>query len=116
METRKLDGYSNRAMVKKVRDCKFLISYWTVVGYKDAEGKFHKTWDGYSATTVGNHVRRFGFNYSKKEWENLPLEKLPYDFGRDTIMSEDDKERVIPGYSDNYWLGTSYRKGYSYGF
>ena len=116
METKRLDGYSNRAMVRKIRDCEFLISYWTVVGYKDASGKFHKTWDGYSLTTVANHVRRFGFNYSKREWENLPLDKLPYGFGCDDVMSYDDKKREIPGYSENYDMGTSYSNGWSYGF
>lgn len=108
METSKLDGYSNRAMVKKIRDCEFLISYWTVVGYKDADGKFHRTWNGYSDTTVHNHVRKFGFNYSKKEWENLPLEKFPYDFSENDIMTREEENRAIPRYSYCFNSGRSY--------
>ena len=116
MENKRLDGYSNRAMTIKKGENEFLLSYWTIVGYKDKEGKFHRTWDGYSATTVSNHVRRFGFNFNKKEWEALPLECFPDGLGYYDIVDKSTSERDIPGYSENYWAGASYSKGYSYGF
>lgn len=116
MGNKRLDGYSNRAMVISKNDYEFLLSYWTIVGYKDKEGNFHRTWDGYSQTTVHNHVYKFGFNFSKKEWEDLPLEKLPEGMGYYDIVDKSTSERDIPNYSENYWAGSSYSKGYSYGF
>ena len=116
MENKRLDGYSNRAMVISKEGYDFLLSYWTIVGYKDKEGNFHRTWDGYSNTTVHNHVRKFGFDFSKKEWEALPLEKFPDGMTYNYIVDKSTSERDIPNYSENYWLGPSWQKGTSYGF
>ena len=116
MENKKrLDGYSNRAMVIEKNGYEFLLSYWTIVGFKDKEGNFHKTWDGYSNTTVHNHVRRFGFNFGKKDWEALPLDNLPEGLETSDIVSYDIENRDIPNYSDA-WNGPMRQNGYSYGF
>lgn len=52
-----------------------LRSYETVVAYIDKNGKFHRTWEGWSATT-GRHIAAFG-GPGKAEWCKLPVEKAP---------------------------------------
>lgn len=52
--------------------CAALISYSTVVLFRDNKGKLHRTWDGWSATT-GRHIRAWvGLN--KAEYCALPYE------------------------------------------
>lgn len=62
----------------------FLISYDTIVCYKDDKG-LHRTWDSWSATTA-KHITAFLTTYfyaeykkglSKKEWLSLPIEECP---------------------------------------
>lgn len=57
---------------------KVLVSYNTRVAYIDSEGKFHRTWWGYSATTmrhVNSFIDTFGVSGGgKKWWDNLPVE------------------------------------------
>lgn len=65
------DGRGNRA----------LVSYRTAVCWVDAGGGFHKTWDGWSATTA-RHVDEFRVQngmgrISKREWEALECERTP---------------------------------------
>lgn len=55
----------------------FLQSYNTIVGYI-SEGKFHRTWNGYSATTV-RHVSSFCEMYglgtvNKGKWDAMEIE------------------------------------------
>lgn len=54
-----------------------LRSYYTDVAYFDHDGKFHKTWDGYSATTL-KHINMFrkrsGFApLNKREWVEMEM-------------------------------------------
>lgn len=56
-----------------------LVSYTTYVCCVDAAGRFHRTWDGWSRTTMKHiveFVRQFvpGGPLTKKEWEALPVE------------------------------------------
>ena len=55
----------------------YLQSYNTIVGYI-SEGKFHRTWNGYSATTV-RHVSSFCEMYglgtvNKGKWDAMEIE------------------------------------------
>lgn len=51
---------------------KVLKSYETIVGYKDPNGKVHRTWSGWSATT-GRHIYA-AFGIRKAAWDRLPVE------------------------------------------
>lgn len=51
-----------------------LRSYETDVIYKDANGKLHRLWSGYSATT-GKHIRAF-CGIGKAEWDKMECERL----------------------------------------
>ena len=113
---KRLDGHSNRAIEVHHNGMRFLISYWTIVAYEDSEGKFHRLWDGYSQTTVKNHVAIFGHNFSKKEWEALPVESLPKGVSSYDIMDYETRNREIKNYSESFYYGTSYSRGWSYGF
>ena len=58
----------------------YLVSYSTYVCFYDAKGRFHRTWYGWSHTTmrhVVEFVKQFGHGIgplTKKEWEALPVE------------------------------------------
>lgn len=59
----------------------YLLSYDTIVCYVDEAGKVHRTWSGYSATTM-RHINAFlrycGINEGGKAfWDALPVEALP---------------------------------------
>ena len=114
--TRKIDGYSDRAFFVDRYGKRFIVSYYTIVGYIDGRGRFHRTWDGYSQTTVNNHVAKTGFYFSKKEWEALPVETLPkyngYQLGYYDIVSYSDSRRNLKLLTDDY----RYCPRYSYGF
>lgn len=123
---RKIDGYSDRAIVIEKYGCRFLLSYRTIVCYFDEFGTFHRTWDGYSNTTVHNHVSRFiGSSMSKKEWESIPLSELPVvsingklvQLGYSDIVSYSDEHRKLPTMCDhvNAW-GQYFEPKYAYGF
>lgn len=72
------NSFYGKAKVLENNGLKVLRSYDTDVAYYDADGKFHKLWDGWSATT-GRHIKAFGGPASKKEWEALSAEKFDYD-------------------------------------
>lgn len=59
----------------------YLRSYDTIVCYIDNNGILHRTWSGYSATTM-RHInafcRYFNLPYGGKSWwESLDVETLP---------------------------------------
>lgn len=58
--TTKIDGYSERAAIitDNENNEKYLLSYNTIVAYLDKNGNFHKTWDGWSSTTM-KHIEMF---------------------------------------------------------
>ena len=74
---------------------KYLKSYQTTVAMIDSKGKFHRLWDGYSATTskhVSDFMRLYGLQaICKKEWLVLPVEKL--DNGKLLIESLTDYQK-----------------------
>lgn len=92
---RKIDGYSDRAFIVEKGARRFLVSYWTIVCYTDENGKFHRTWGGWSLTTVNNHVKKFGYSFSKKKWEALPCEDLPADIEEHDVITFEDANRTI---------------------
>lgn len=56
----------------------YLKSYNTIVCYVDTDGVFHRTWKGYSATTM-RHIKEFttqilGRAITKKEWDSMTIE------------------------------------------
>lgn len=58
-----------------------LKSYNTIVCYLDKDYGFHRTWDGYSATSM-RHIREFVLqqlehNITKKEWSSMTVEQEP---------------------------------------
>jgi len=58
----------------------YLVSYTTYVCFYDVKGRFHRTWHGWSRTTmrhVVEFVKQFGNGVgplTKREWEALPVE------------------------------------------
>ena len=54
---------------------KILKSYDTLVAYVDADKKFHRLWDGWSATT-GSHLQSFYPGMKKSVWDKLEVEEL----------------------------------------
>ena len=72
-----LDGFGNRALIIPVDGGYILQSYYTKVAII-RNGKFYKTWNGYSVTTL-KHINAFrvwaGFKaLSKREWIELANE------------------------------------------
>ena len=63
----------------------YLVSYETYVCFYDARGRFYRTWQRWSRTTmrhVVEFVKQFGHGagpLSKREWEALPVEEASYD-------------------------------------
>lgn len=60
-----------------------LISYNTVVAYTDAEGKLHRVWDDWSATT-GRHISAYAREYTKSGnsvgkaiWDKMAIDAIP---------------------------------------
>lgn len=70
--------YGKATVIYTPDNCKYLRSYNTIVCYVDAFGIFHRTWDGYSATTM-RHINSF-LDYchisggGKAWWDNYPTE------------------------------------------
>lgn len=60
----------------------YLMSYRTIVCYFDNRGIFHRTWGGYSATTmkhVNTFMDRFGAGEGGKAWwDAQPVEREPW--------------------------------------
>ena len=70
--------YGKAKVIETEDGFRFLKSYDTIVACEDKDGKIHKLWDSWSATT-GRHINAFcGLN--KSEWAKLELESR-YDFG-----------------------------------
>lgn len=75
-------SFYGKAKVIQKDGAAFLLSYDTIVAAFD--GKLHRTWDGYSATTM-NHIRAFAHNFAlpvpdRSTWEQMEVEKKE-DFG-----------------------------------
>lgn len=82
-------GYYRKAMVLENNGKTALKSYDTIVCYLDSEG-LHRTWNGYSATTM-RHVWEFvlqmigkpdmtNYNTGKSWWQSLPVVSVPAEF------------------------------------
>lgn len=75
-------SFNNLAHVKRLQTLgvTYLVSYSTYVCFYDAMGRFHRTWRGWSRTTMRHiveFVKQFGHGVgplTKKEWEALPVE------------------------------------------
>lgn len=52
-----------------------LISYKTSVACRTPDGRYHRLWGDWSATTAG-HVSAFGWNEGKAEWQKTEVEDL----------------------------------------
>lgn len=83
----------------------YLQSYDTIVCGFDADGGFHRYWDGYSATTM-RHIKAFlecnGMTpINKREWERLKVEPYPlvdrqrYRNPRNVYMNGFNSGRVV---------------------
>ena len=68
-------SFYGKATVIAADGLRLLRSYSTIVAYFDENGVFHRTWNGWSATT-GRHVAAFG-GPGKAEWSKLPVEPVP---------------------------------------
>jgi len=73
--------YGKAIVIESARGKKYLKSYKTIVGYLDKNNTFHRTWGGYSATTM-RHVNSFlaYFNLpggGKQWWDGLKVEPSP---------------------------------------
>ena len=60
----------------------YLQSYDTIVCFIDPAGRFHRLWDGYSATTQ-RHINSFMYEYGispskrgKTAWDKMEVETL----------------------------------------
>ena len=78
-------SFYGKAVVIETNGYAMLKSYETIVAYIDKAGSFHRTWDGYSATTM-RHINAFICTChcnlerectGKAWWERLPVEDLP---------------------------------------
>ena len=59
-------------VIIKDDNTEILYSYDTQIMYRDAEGNYHRTYNGWTQTT-GKHIRAFA-NMGKTEFLNLALE------------------------------------------
>lgn len=63
---------------------KFLRSYSTIVAGILRDGKLHRYWDGWSATTA-RHLKAFMIQFmdeagmKKKQWEDIPYEDFKWE-------------------------------------
>lgn len=78
-------SFYGKANVAEYEDgTKALWSYTTPVCYIDQRGAFHRTWHGYSATTM-KHVNDFIYQNGihgggAAWWRSQPCEELPMDY------------------------------------
>lgn len=76
-------SFYRKATIIEDDDVVYLKSYTTIVGFIN-KGIFHRTWEGYSRTTM-RHVNAFLNTYNvfgegnKTWWEGLPVESIPLD-------------------------------------
>ena len=79
-ELKPIDGrksFYGKAIVNEMNGGYSLRSYDTTACFTDGDGKIHKLWDGYSATTM-RHINAFlafvGVDGGGKEWwDALPV-------------------------------------------
>ena len=84
MEVPCLDGRKSfygkaKAIIDVENNITYLKSYNTIVGYI-SKGRFHKTWDSYSQTTM-RHIRSFCRFFgaevpTKKQWDAMEIESV----------------------------------------
>lgn len=67
-------SFYGKAHVLEIRGKRYLKSYETIVMYQDRNGKYHRTWSGFSATS-GRHIAAFS-GLNKRAFLALPFEKL----------------------------------------
>lgn len=72
--------YGKASILTSGKGMNYLKSYDTIVCYTDTKGRFHRTWDGYSSTSM-RHINAFckAMNINgggKKWWEELKVEKI----------------------------------------
>ena len=76
------DGHKSfygKAIVREYEDgTKVLRSYSTDVASIDKNGKLHRHWDNWSATT-GRHVAAFA-GIGKATWDHMEVERLDYGY------------------------------------
>ena len=83
MELKPMDGkksfYGKAQVVKEWSGAYTLKSYDTSVAYIDDDGKFHRLWSGYSATTmrhVNAFLAAFGIDGGGKSWwDKQPIDR-----------------------------------------
>ena len=68
-------SFYGKALVLHANGKEILQSYNTIVAFRDENGKLHRTWSGWSATT-GHHIYAFCGKH-KAEWDKLPVEPEP---------------------------------------
>lgn len=68
-------SFYRKAFIIKKGPFRALKSYETIVCYRDAAGKLHRTWSGWSATT-GRHIASFD-GPGKAGWDKMPVEPVP---------------------------------------
>lgn len=83
MYSRNKSFYKKANVVEFADGWKALYSYTTLVCEIDPDGNFHRTWSGYSATTM-KHVNDFmvqnGFGGCGAErWRSFPVEETIHD-------------------------------------
>ena len=98
-----IDGYSKRAArIDTKGGRKYIRSYNTLVGFVDRNGKLHRFWDGYSATTLKHINLIYPDGINKKEWLSLKIEKM-----------DDNAKAINEWFNDN--VGTCIFKYNLYG-
>ena len=74
-------SFYGKALVLAGNSYTALQSYHTVVCYVNSDGKLHRTWRGWSATTA-RHVNEFAKQcelqpVNKSQWYDMPCEPVP---------------------------------------
>ena len=74
-------SFYGKALVLAANGYTLLQSYNTVVCYTNGDGKLHRTWRGWSATTA-RHVNEFAKQcglqpMNKSQWYDIPYEPVP---------------------------------------
>lgn len=78
--TRQKSYYGKAVVIERLNGIICLRSYDTIVCYIGLDGRFVRTWGGYSATTM-KHINDFIDFYNingggKKWWLSLPVENI----------------------------------------
>ena len=67
-------SFYGKANVIVTDEGEYLRSYNTIVMFRDNDGNYYRTWNGWSATT-GRHIKAFSRFY-KAGYFNLPFKRL----------------------------------------